>query len=235
MEDSMARSRDSRSTRAVRTLEERARELACGDGVRAGADTKPRGAEKPRRQKPGGGEPPRGAEIRPGALQPVAALARGNAEELFRLALRRACGDEAPDAPERGVLWHDAGDSIVLYVSRSRLLTTERLIVVTIPIYTDQSAAAEVVMPFVTSAPDDGLGLMAAAETKPRGPAAVIDVFGDALVMVAWAALVETAAAWAAAAGRDAVGLALEPAGLAASKAGLVVHGQAPFLRGRRP
>lgn len=166
--------------------------------------------------------------VQPGKLHPIGQLNRADAEKMFRTALVRVCGGDA-HAVDGGVLWRDADDELFLHVSRAALATGERLIVVSIPLYTDQTGETAVVVPFVTNSRQSALGLIAATETKPRGPAAVIDLFGDALVAAAWAALVEAAAAWAGAAGEAAGHGRLAPAGLAATKAALIVSAQGRF------
>jgi hypothetical protein len=164
-----------------------------------------------------------------GKLQEIPDLVRVDSERLFRLALAKACG--STDKGAKSVLWRDGDDEVVLEVSGARIATTDRLIVTSIPVFTDQSGAAEVVVPFVTSAADDAEGLIAATEVHPRGPAAIIDIFGEALVAVAWSALVETAAAWAHAAGEQAIGVGLAPAGLSATRSALRVRAQVRISR----
>lgn len=200
-----------RKARPVPPLDRLARDLA-GSAGRGKAP--PSGAPAPR--------------VVPGQLRPIPDLERGRAERLFQSALVRVCGGD-PRVAARGILWRDAGNEIVLHPARATLATGERLIVVAIPVYTDQTGDALVAIPFVTNAGDSALGLIAATETTPRGPAAVVDVFGDTLVAVAWAALVETAAAWAGAAGDAAGHGRLAPAGLSATKAALLVTAQGRF------
>lgn len=204
-----------RRTRTAPTLEAVARDLAAAVArpkTRAGAG------------RAAGVKPPATA----GKLRAIPDLKRQDTERLLRLALVKVCGGDAT-AARRGILWRDADDELVLYVGRARLATANRLVVVSIPVYTDQSGDAEVVVPVVTNTPADPVGLIAATEARPRGPAAAIDVFGEALVATVWAALVETAAAWASAAGRGTTGGTLAPAGLAATKAALRVSAQVPF------
>jgi hypothetical protein len=162
--------------------------------------------------------------IAPGKLHPLPNLVRSRVERLFRLALFRICRGTSSSI-EQDVLWVDGDDEVLLYVGRSCVRTGERMIVVEIPLYYDQIGDTQVVISFITNTSDDLIGLIAATETKPRGEAAVIDLFGDALVACAWAALVETINAWAGVVGEMQLGVKLAPAGLAATKAGLVITG----------
>ncbi len=161
-----------------------------------------------------------------GKLQKIADLERIHAEHLFRIAFAGACG--STDL-RRNVLWRDGDNELLLLVSQARLATSTRLIVISIPVFTDQTGEVEVVLPFVTNEPADSACLIAATETRPRGPAAVIDAFGESIVAVAWAALVDTTTAWAAAAGQKTRGIALAPAGFSATKSGLHFMAQTPF------
>jgi hypothetical protein len=169
-------------------------------------------------------------EPKPGELRSLANLNRSDIQRLFRSALIRVCNAGERSTP-RGILWRDGSDELVVYASRAVITTSQQLIVVSIPVYSDQSGAAQAVIPFVTNPPESPWGLAAGCEAKPRGPAPVIDVFGDALVAAAWAALVEAAAAWAGAAGEAAGDGRLIPAGLSASKKGLLIIGQRPLPR----
>lgn len=163
--------------------------------------------------------------VRPGKLVPIPHLKPADSEQMFRYALLRVCNIDAR-AAKGGILWRDADDEMVLRAGQATFATGEQLIVVSIPVYTDQSGEAEIVIPFVTNPADSEIGLIAASETKPRGPAAIVDLFGDALVAVAWAALIEVAAAWADAVGESSGQGRLAPAGLAATRHGLRVSAQ---------
>jgi hypothetical protein len=164
----------------------------------------------------------------PGQLRDISELQRTDADQLFRAAFLRACNVD-PRIADRGLLWRDGDNEMVLVVDKVAISTTDRLIVVSLPIYTDQSGDATVAIPFVTNPADSALGLIASSEAKPRGPKAVVDIFGDALIAVAWAALVETAAAWAAAAGEAGGHGRLAPAGLVATRTGFLVSAQGRF------
>lgn len=184
----------------------------------AGARKKPRAASRTRSR-----------DTAPEAirkLRKIPDLGRAKAQQLLRIALAEACGSS--DRTQKSILWRDGDDELLLHVSRTRVAMAARLIVICIPVFTDQSGEAEVVVPFVTNTATDPVGLIAATETRPRGPAAVVDVFGESLVAVAWAALVNAAAAWTAAVGQKGSGIALVPAGLSATKFALRVSAQPP-------
>ncbi len=77
-------------------------------------------------------------------------------------------------------------------------------------------------------------GLLAAAP-MPRGPSVVVDRWQDALVALAWQALLDAAAGLSAAAGRDPDGAALVPTSWSVSRRGLAIGAQARHPFDRQP
>ena len=65
--------------------------------------------------------------------------------------------------------------------------------------------------------------MLVATEDRPRGPAIIVDAWGDALVAFAWDVLLTVATAVADASGNDTDGAGLIPAALTASPDGLRV------------
>jgi hypothetical protein len=63
--------------------------------------------------------------------------------------------------------------------------------------------------------------MLVATEERPRGPAVIVDAWGDALVAFAWDVLLTVATAVADASGSDKDGAGLIPAALTASPEGL--------------
>jgi hypothetical protein len=135
--------------------------------------------------------------------------------ERYREQLRRSL---APDeeAPTDAIVWFDAGAELLLYPTRARVDCDDGLVVVGIPVFTEQTDEAEVVVPFAVG-PQGAPGLVMATETRARGPDAVVDRWGEPLIAVAWDALVGLAV--------EAVAPAL-PAGLSASPRHLTVTEQ---------
>lgn len=145
-------------------------------------------------------------------------LSASDIKKPFRLALASIC-ERSEDARARTeVLWRDGGNELLLYLDKVRVEFGEQLLVAVLPVYTDQSGESEVLVPFVTRPADDAFGLMAATECVPRGPHEVVDAFGDALVALAWAAVVKTIDAWSDAAESAAKQQGLRPTGLAVTK-----------------
>jgi hypothetical protein len=96
-----------------------------------------------------------------------------------------------------------------------------------IPVFSEQSGDAEVVISFAVGRPDAPTGLIMATEGLPRGPTVVVEKWGDQLVAAAWTALVEMSSGIAAAAGVDDQNQPLLPAALIADSKGITVTPQA--------
>lgn len=183
-------------------------------------------------------------QVRPGT--PIGALpvAEKRATELVRAAVKDAVksqtGARPLDSAPEVVVWTDGADSLLVFLETIRVSTGEGLVTVGVDVAADQlreetqESRARVDIDLVVGTPGRPTGLLAAA-TMPRGPAVAVDRWQDALVALAWQALLDTAAALSAAAGSDTDGTALIPSRWTASKDGLTIGPQArhPFDRAR--
>jgi hypothetical protein len=133
------------------------------------------------------------------------------------------------------VVWREGADALLVDVGAVTATTSTGWVVVRIPVACDQlpDRRGEVEVPFAVGSPDRPAGLLAATETTPRGPAVVVARWRDALVALAWRALLDAVAGLAAQSGRDVDGSPLVPVALVATDAGLAVLPQArhPFDR----
>jgi hypothetical protein len=154
------------------------------------------------------------------------------ADDASRLAVeaaKRAAGLFRP-TKRAEVVWVDGDSELAVGVAGVRVETGAGLVVVTIPVRCDQTDAAEVHVTFVVGEPDRPAGLYAATQRRPRGPALVVDTWGDALVAFAWQVLLGLVSGLAGATGKDARGNRLVPVELAATREGL---GIVPMARHR--
>ena len=194
-----------------------AKELARSVKRQGRSSTPTRGTKKP---------------VPAGKLGPVLELDLKRAQKLFLRALLLAASSGG--AEDGDVLWNDGDDQLLLHIKDARLVTDDSVVVVGLPVYSDQSGETELAIPFVTEDEANALGFNAATESVPRGHAAVIDRFGDSLVAIAWMAIVETVTAWAAAAGERVTGAELLAAGLSVTSKGFVIPTQAPITEARK-
>jgi hypothetical protein len=169
---------------------------------------------------------------------------------LLRAAVKDAVaaslGRRPTDPPLDAVVWRDGADSLLVLLDSVRLTTGEGVVTVIVDVACDQlrvgrrTPQARVEIDLVVGTEARPAGLLAAAPA-PRGPAVVVDRWGDALVALAWQALLDTAAGLSAVAGTDVDGTPLVPTRWSASKGGLRIGPQArhPFDRlrstSRRP
>jgi hypothetical protein len=117
------------------------------------------------------------------------------------------------------VVWTDGDAELLVRADAARVRCVDGAVLVGLPVYTDQTGEAEVVLAFAV-----GAGLRMAAERPPRGPDTVVDRWGEALLAAGWDALVAVAAG-VAAAGNGSGGTPgpARPVALAATADGLTV------------
>ena len=122
----------------------------------------------------------------------VVALDEREATKRYRTALKAALAPGAKK-PADAVVWEDAGAELLLHPARARLACEEGPGRVVIPVYTEQTDDAEILVPFAVGRPDAPAGLVMATETRPRGPDVVVDRWAEPLLAAAWEALVGVA------------------------------------------
>jgi hypothetical protein len=120
-------------------------------------------------------------------------LTDGAATDVFRVALQ---GAAAPDeaSPTDEVVWVDGDSELLVFPLQARLVCRDALVLVGIPVSSEQSGDAEIVVPFAVGAP----GLVMATESSPRGPEAIVRRWGEPLIAAAWDALMAVVASLAA-------------------------------------
>ena len=160
--------------------------------------------------------PPRG----PGEVAEPVALTPRALTALFGEALARGHAAEV-------VIWHDADCEIALRPGRTRVAAADGVVAVSLEVETEQTGAVEVVVPFAVGSAQQPAGMIATTERRPRGPAIVVERWGEALVAAAWEALLDIAAVAAEGAGTDLDGTPLRAGALVASGKGLAVIPQA--------
>jgi hypothetical protein len=158
---------------------------------------------------------------------------RIDAATLRRLApaaAGRALGQPADRVTE--VIWSEGGDELSLDPAKLDVKTINGFVAFAIPVRCDQSGQGVVEIALAVGAPDRAAGMFAVAERRPRGPAAVVERWADALVAFAWGTLVELANGVAATAGRDDSGNLLIPGSIVAADGALIVVPYARHLLG---
>ena len=121
------------------------------------------------------------------------------------------------------VLWDDGASRLVVQLDDAEVRVGPAVIDLSLTVICDQVGHDRVTCTFVTTPLDRPAGFVWATESRPRGPAAVVEVWGEALVALAWRTLVEVAARAAATRGTDAGGRPLVPSTVVATPDGLLV------------
>jgi hypothetical protein len=158
----------------------------------------------------------------------VAAAININADQAIRLfpaAASNAAGIDpfSTAAPPPAVKWVEGDRELLIYPAKVTARFAKGVIAVSIPVSSDQTGDAVVYVSFVVGLPEEPAGLIATTNSRPSGPAVVVDAWSNALVAFAWHVVLEVVANIAGAAGRDVDGARLVPVALAASPAGLSI------------
>lgn len=180
----------------------------------------------------------------PGTEAPPLALDAKRAGPLLAIAARAsAADDDGPrltgDDAARAVVWTSGADALLVLLDAITVRTADGVITVSVPVACDELDSAggrrpaRIEIDIVVGTAERPTGLLAAA-TPPRGPAVVVDRWADALVALAWQALLDTAAGLAAQAGSDGDGAGLLPTSWTASADGISIRPQARHEIDRR-
>lgn len=177
-----------------------------------------------------------------GTIEPIPVDPK-QATTLVRTAVAHAAGGARPGAPGReadAVVWTQGADSLLVLLDSVTVTTADGLVTIGLDVACDEAASASgdlrshVDVDLVVGTEKRPTGLLAAVPV-PRGPAVVVDLWQDALVALAWQALLDAAAGLSAAAGRDLDGAGLVPTGWSGSREGLAISAQARHPFDRQP
>lgn len=149
--------------------------------------------------------------------------------DLVRQELRRgvlvAAGLDPLRTPQEipPILWDDGSSRLLVHLDQIDLNLGPGTADVILGVECDEIGHDRIICTFVTSSLNRPGGFVWASENRPRGPAAVVELWGEALVALCWRTLVEIAASAAASLGVDAVGQPLIPSTVIAAPDGLLV------------
>jgi hypothetical protein len=124
-------------------------------------------------------------------------------------------------------LWSQGDSELLVLAGQVKLQLDDGLVLVSIPVTCDQVGSAVVQVPFAVGGKTAPAGMVVATEEKPRGPEAIVKIWGEGLMAFAWHALLTVITKVAARAGVDADGAGLIPAAITAGTDGLRILTQA--------
>lgn len=162
---------------------------------------------------------------RPGGLGEPIVIDPGVLQRELRPSLVLAAGLDAtvrePNA--RAVLWNDGSNRLIVQLDDADVRIGPAVLDVSLTVRCDQIGESRVTCTFVTTPLERAAGFVWATESRPRGPAVVVEVWGEALVALVWRSLIEIASLAAATRGADSAGRPLVPSTVVATPDGLLV------------
>jgi hypothetical protein len=157
----------------------------------------------------------------PGGVSEPVAVEAEDLDSLLRAALSPA------DADDELVLLADGESELLVDPARSRALVREGMVLVVLGVECDQTGPTEVTVSFAVGSDGATAGMVMATEQMPRGPAVVVGRWGEALVAMAWEALVAVTAGLSRHVGTDLDAAPLIPGALLAAPGSITVVPQA--------
>lgn len=154
-------------------------------------------------------------------------LTRPRLEELLRAAL--ALSDDSPS-----VVWVRGDSELAVHAGRARVALGQGMLVVGVPVETDQTGPAEITVPLALGSSTLAAGLVMATPVRPDGPALLVEQWGDVIVAAVHRALLDLLTASTAAVGIDEDGQSLLPGAVATDGDTLVITPQARHAIDRR-
>jgi hypothetical protein len=115
-------------------------------------------------------------------------------------------------------VWVQRGGELLVVTGKVQVALDDGLVVISIQVSCDQVASALIQIPFAIGGKGAPAGMICATEERPRGPAAIVDTWGEALISFAWRLLLRVATRVAAQSGADQDGVGLIPAAIIATK-----------------
>lgn len=140
----------------------------------------------------------------PGTTVDIRSASPDVVQSLFVRALPVAAGLDPSRAEEVAtVLWVDGRNQLLVHLDQAKVALGDGYIDTYLVVECDQTQRTSVVATFVTSTGKRPAGFIVATEDRPRGPTVVVDAWGEALVALAWRAVIEVARVVAGTAGID--------------------------------
>jgi hypothetical protein len=158
-------------------------------------------------------ECPEPQRIAPGGLGPELHFDPPAFERLFVAAARE--GNQGTQ------VWVKDNSELLVLTGKVSVRLDDGLLVVTVPVSCDQTGDVPIQVPFAVGGEGQPAGMIIATEARPRGPAEIVDLWGEALTAFAWRTLLAVTTQSASDSGEDADRAGLIPAALTASGGGL--------------
>lgn len=162
------------------------------------------------------------APLPAGTVGPEVALNPDELQRLVSVAAASAAGVPAGTRSDT-VVWSLGGSELIVIVAKVQVRVDRGIVVVAIPVSCDQIRGAAIEVGFAVGDDSRPAGMLAVTEDRPRGPAAIVDIWGDALTGFAWQIMLSVTTGLANATGEDDDRAPLVPVAITASPSGLRV------------
>ena len=173
---------------------------------------------------------------KPGEVAPDVTISPAQTQQQIQRTFASAvAGTVGGSDPTPDVVWVDGDNELLVRPSKTRVVLRTGFVLIGISVNADQTGDVEIVVPFAVGAPNEPLGLIASTDAVPRGPDAIVTVWGDQLIAAAWDALLRFSAMTAGTAGVDEDHQPLLPMAIVADTNGLTVTPQARHTFDRVP
>lgn len=127
--------------------------------------------------------------------------------EVGEAALAAALGRAVvPSGGSPSVVWSAADAEVVAHLTPIRVGISEGLVIVAMRLEAQETGTADVTVPFAVGGPRRLAAMFATTERRPRGPADLVDRWGDAVIATLWRGLLAVARSLAANAGTERYG-----------------------------
>jgi hypothetical protein len=111
--------------------------------------------------------------------------------------------------PPQQVIWYDHDSEVLVHLDRTVVRLDNGVVLVALTLESDQTGVGQLTVPLSVGSAQLAAGLVVVTESRPRGPAALADRWGDAVIAAAWRALLDAVHTLALQAGVDTSGARL--------------------------
>ena len=167
-----------------------------------------------------------GTPVPPGGVaDPVTVPASAvNGLAVAAIGARYAAPGQPPPAQ---VIWHDVDSEVLVHLDKTQAVLFPGLVLIALTLESDETGPGQLVVAFAVGGADSPAGLVAVTEARPRGPAQLVDRWGEAATAAAWLALLDVAHGMALQSGTDTAGARLIPGAISCDGSVLSVTPQA--------
>jgi hypothetical protein len=146
--------------------------------------------------------------LKAGSVAKPVELKHDEARQVMRLGFRAAAGARDADS----VLWQKGDLQLLVHIAQIEIGLDDGSITVNIPVECDETGRTSVTVIFAVGSSRRAAGALAVTEDRPRGPVAIVTLWSDEIIALAWHGVMEGVLGVAGAAGEDEDGAALIPA-----------------------